>query len=185
MTNLLEPDKEMALRFLNKLDPSKPTFTFQTFYDKKDENNFIYPCVKHGTFYEHYELLKKLNQKGAGIFVMVNRGDGIMHEGEKTCRTKSNVIAVRALFADADGVPIEPILEICPPPHILVESSPGKWHIYWLTNDTKLEEFTPMQEAIAERYGTDPAVKDLPRVMRIPGFYHQKNEPFMTRLVTN
>lgn len=185
MDKSLTPDKEVARSFLNKLDNLEDIFTFQTFDDKKDENNFIYPCVKHGTFDEHYELLKKLNQKGAGIFVMVNRGDGITHEGEKTCRTKSNVIAVRALFADADGVPIEPILDICPPPHILVESSPGKWHIYWLTNDTKLEEFTPMQEAIAERYGTDPAVKDLPRVMRIPGFYHQKNEPFMTRLVTN
>lgn len=183
MTNLLQPDKEMALRFLNKLDPSKPTFTFQTFYDKKDENDFIYPCVKHGTFDEHYEFLKKMNQKGAGIFMMVNRGDGIIHEGNKTCRKTQNVTAVRALFADTDGVPIEPILTTCPPPHILVESSPNKWHIYWLTNDTKLEEFTLRQIAIAEKYGTDPSVQDLPRVMRIPGFYHQKAEPFMSCLI--
>jgi hypothetical protein len=114
---------------------------------------------------------------------MVNRGNGVVHEGKKTCRTSDNVIAVRALFADADGTPIGPILAKCPPPHILVESSPDKWHIYWLTNDTKLEEFKPRQIAIANALGTDPSVNDLARVLRLPGFYHQKNEPFMSRLV--
>lgn len=180
----IQPNYDMAFNFLSKFDSKSENNTFQTFDDKKTKDPKK-ATVLHGSFKQHYEQLTHLNSIEAGIFVMVNQGDGIVHEGNKTCRTKSNVIAVRALFADADGVPIEPIMDICPPPHILVESSPGKWHIYWLTNDTKLEEFTLRQVAIAKRYGTDPAVKDLPRVMRIPGFYHQKNEPFMTRLVTN
>ena len=183
MDKSLIPDTVMARNYLNKLDSSEGVFTFQFFDDKKDKSNLIYPGIKHGTFNEHCELLTKMNQKGAGIFVMVNRGDGIIHEGTKSCRNTKNVIAVRALFADTDGVPIDPILTTCPPPHILVESSQDKWHIYWLTSDTKLEEFTSRQIAIAEKYGTDPSVQDLPRVMRIPGFFHQKSEPFMSRLI--
>lgn len=184
MSNLLNPDVDMAKKFLIQLDKPDEKFTFQTF-DDGPSKLIAKAKVLHGTFEQHAEQLIGQNQKGAGIFVMVNRGDGIIYEGSRTCRTTANVIGVRALFADADGVPIEPILQKCPKPHILVESSPKKWHIYWLTNDTKLEEFTLRQTLIAEKYGTDPAVKDLPRVMRIPGFYHQKHEPFMTRLVTS
>jgi len=36
---------------------------------------------------------------------------------------------------------------------------------------------------LAERFAGDPLVSDLPRVMRLPGFYHQKNEPFLTHIV--
>lgn len=179
---MLVPNIAQAEQFLDLLAPGETEFTFQTF----DDSNSKDPCkakVLHGTLAQHADSLIRLNQNGAGIFVMANRGDGVIHEGRKTCRCNNNVIAVRSLFADADGAPIEPILAKSPPPHIVVESSPGKWHVYWRTNDTKLEEFKHWQQAIAQHLGTDPAVNDLARVMRIPGFYHQKKEPFMTRLV--
>ena len=182
MVDILKPDILMAQQHLYKLGDD--VFTFQTF-DDKDTKDPSKSKVLHGTFAQHWEQLTYLNSIGAGVFVMVNKGDGLIHEGKRTCRTNANVIAVRALFADADGVPLEPILDIAPPPHIVVESSPGKWHIYWLTNDTKLEEFKVKQQAIAEKFGTDPAVNDLARVLRVPGFYHQKHEPFMSRLVLN
>ena len=68
---------------------------------------------------------------------MVNEGDGIVHSPNKTCRCACNVIQVRSLFGDLDGAPLEPVLE-CSQPDILVESSPGKWHCYYLTNDCPL-----------------------------------------------
>ena len=178
---VLDIDLIMAQKFLDRLEP-QGIFTFQTFDDGKDKN-FKMAKVLHGAFEEHTEKLTQMNNLGAGVFVMVNRGDGIVHDGKKTCRTNDNVISVRALFADADGVPIGPILAKAPPPHILVESSPGKWHFYWLTNDTTLDEFKGRQQAIAQAFGTDPLVCDLSRVLRLPGFYHQKGEPFLTRLV--
>jgi predicted P-loop ATPase len=47
-----------------------------------------------------------------------------------------------------------------------------------------LDAFTPAQEAIAKRYGSDASVKDLARVMRLPGFYHRKTaEPFLSRMI--
>jgi len=179
---MLIPDLLQTEEFLNILDPKSRSFTFQAF-DDSPHHDFRKASVLHGTFNEHADRLIRLNQSGAGVFVMVNEGDGKIHEGKTTCRTNDNVIRVRAQFVDADGVPLEPILEGSPPPHIIVESSPGKWHVYWLTSDTKLEEFKPRQVALAEKFGTDPAVKDLARVMRLPGFYHQKKEPYMTRLL--
>ena len=66
---------------------------------------------------------------------------------------------------------------------MVAESSPGKYHVYWLVTDFPLDRFAPVQVAIANKFGTDASVKDLSRVMRMPGFYHNKNEPFLSRLV--
>jgi hypothetical protein len=181
---MLAIDRYQTAVFLDELDSTDRVFTFQTFddSDKKDRRK---AKVLHGTFDEHADCLIRMNHSRAGVFVMVNEGDGIVHPGNKTCRCNQNVVRIRAIFVDADGVPLEPILAKAPPPHIVVESSPGKWHAYWLTNDTKLEEFKARQQAIAQKFGTDPSINDLSRVMRLPGFYHQKQEAFKTRLVRN
>lgn len=113
---------------------------------------------------------------------MINKGDGIVHDGKKTCRCADNVIAIRSLFADLDGSPLEPLLE-CSQPDIIVESSPGRWHAYYLTNDCPLDAFKLRQQQIARKFNSDPKVCDLPRVMRLPGFWHQKDAPFMSRIV--
>src|SRR5262249_29029700 len=69
------------------------------------------------------------------------------------------------------------------------ESSLRKWHAYWLVSDCTLEQFTPLQLRLAALYGGDTAVQDLPRVLRVPGFFHRKvkkgkgSGPFLTRLV--
>ena len=174
-------DLVMTQQFLDMLARNEDV-TFQTFPDNK-ANPSGKAVVLHGKLAQHDKTLIGLNQSGAGVFVMVNRGDGIVYAGNKTCRTNANVIGIRALFADADGVPLEPILGKAPPPHIIVESSPGKWHTYWLTHDTQPKEFGDRQVALAKLFGTDPAVKDLARVMRLPGFFHQKSAPFLTCLV--
>jgi len=66
------------------------------------------------------------------------------------------------------------VLEAKPAPHIIVESSPGYYHAYWLVKDISLDEFRGMQKALAERFGGDENVHDLSRVMRVPGFFHRK-----------
>jgi hypothetical protein len=115
-----------------------------------------------------------LNAQGAGVFVMVNAGDG---KG----RTARNVTRVRALFLDTDGAPFPADLPLMP--HLVVESSPGRWHLYWLVNGLELSDFTTLQKGLAEHYDTDPSVHDLPRVMRLPGFFHRKAEPVMVQLL--
>lgn len=185
------PDLSQAKRFLDLLDPAG-VFTFQTFADKKMNSHHLatqgarppaLARVLHGTLEEHAYTLALLNADGAGIFVMINEGDGKAHPGKKTCRTNDNVVRIRSVFVDLDGSPLTPILDAPLQPQIIVESSTGKWHAYWLTADTKLGEFKQLQQSLAHKYAGDPAVCDLARVMRLPGFYHQKAEPFMTRLV--
>jgi hypothetical protein len=185
-TSAPKPDIDLdeAQRFLDVLEPGSVSFTFQTFPDKNDAaQQFALTCVLHGSLNEHSKALASLNRRGAGIFVMVNEGDGKVHPGSKTCRTASNVIRIRAVFVDLDGSPLDPVLKAAVSPSIIVASSPGRWHAYWLLEDCPLDLFKPIQTALADKFSADPKVTDLPRVMRLPGFLHQKRDPFMTKLV--
>src|SRR5208283_4699107 len=119
--------------------------------------------------------LTRLNGQGAGIFIMVNAGD-------LKGRTQENVVSVRAVFVDLDGSPLQPVKDAPFKPHIVVESSPGRYHAYWMVSDCPLEQFTLIQKALARKFNGDPKVNDLCRVLRLPGFYHRKAEPFMTRI---
>ncbi len=165
-------DMVQARAFLTRLGAAH---TFQTFDDGPRHRAGL-ARILQGDLAQHGATLRRLNAAGAGIFVMVNRGD---NRGRKA----ANVQQVRACFADLDGAPLAPVQSFPLQPHIVVESSPGRWHAYWLTDDTPLERFKPMQQAIAQRFGSDPKVCDLPRVMRLPGFFHHKGEPFLSRVI--
>lgn len=68
------------------------------------------------------------------------------------------------------------------PPHIVVETSPGRWHAYWLVTGIEPAEFQSALQELARKFGGDPKVGSSAQVMRLPGFPHQKGEPFPTRL---
>jgi DNA primase RepB-like protein len=172
---------EDTQRFLRALDPSE-LFTFQAIPEAKGST--ARPRVLHGTFDQHEAELGALNRSGAGIFVMVNAGDGEIRPGAKTCRTQDNVVRVRALFVDLDGAPLAPVMAFEPQPDTIVETSPMRWHAYWFVDDCELHEFGDLQESLADHFGGDRAVCDLPRVMRLPGFWHLKSDaPFLSRVV--
>lgn len=177
----LTPNAAMAKTYLEALDTTG-TFTFQTFDDDKERKDSRLARILHGTLDQHLPTLTKLQQQGAGVFVMVNEGDGIVHPGKRSCRDGASVVRVRSLWVDLDGSPLQPVLD-AHYPDIVIESSPDRWHAYWLTNDCMLADFKLRQQQIAAKFKGDPKVCDLPRVMRLPGFWHQKSQPFMTRLV--
>ena len=181
MKKQLTPSPATARAFIKLLAPDG-ILTFQTFDDVKGHTNKSLARIFHGSLDQHVDDLISLQQAGAGVYVMVNQGDGIIYPGQKSCRTGKNVVAVRALFADLDGAPLEPVL-MALTPDIVVESSPDRYHTYWLTNDCKLDLFKPTQSKIARKFSSDPSVCDLPRVMRLPGFFHQKKTPFLTRMI--
>ena len=82
---------------------------------------------------------------------------------------------------DDNGTPLPEVWPL--DPHIVLESSPGRFHAYFLCSGVELGEFKRLQEEIAARFGSDPSVNDLPRVMRLPGFIHRKCVPFRSRIV--
>lgn len=168
-----------ATAFLCLLAPEATAWTFQTFEDGPAKRPEL-AAARHGTFEQHATWLRAQNAQGAGVFVTINETDG---QGRKA----SNVTRVRALFADFDN-PAPGTLERLKgetlPPTLIVESSAGKYHAYWaIDGDLPLGQFRPLQRAIAQHWGSDPSVCDLPRVMRLPGFQHCKGEPQPVRLI--
>ncbi len=148
--------------------------TFQVFTDKKG-GEFNISKVMQGTLKQRKYQLSGLNKLDVGVYVTINKTD---RQGRKT----ENIIKVRALFADLDGSPLMPILKAKPEPHMIIESSKGKYHAYWLVDDCPLDKFSMYQKAIAKKFDSDPKVCDLPRVMRLPGFYHCKGKPYLVKV---
>jgi hypothetical protein len=178
----LVPDRSEAERFLVTLDPTTTEFTFQIFDDNHDrkaaaEGKDKFARVLNGTLARHWRALCRFNALGAGIYVTINRTD-------LKGRQIENIVEVRWLFADLDGAPVP---NGCPPTVMRVESSAGKWHLYFRPGDRALAAFESAQRAIAA-YCHGDAVHDLPRVLRLPGFIHRKvkegvaSPPFMTRI---
>jgi hypothetical protein len=172
-----ERDVKAAHRFLFRLGSHTRAdrFTFQTF-DEKPSKRKALSRVWHGTFQELSVKLAALNDQGAGVFVMVNEGDG---KG----RTAENVLRIRTLMLDLDGADLQPVLSCSLQPHMVVETSPGRWHVYWLVDDVSVKEFPRLQKALAQRFNGDATICDSSRVMRIPGFLHQKGTPFPAKLL--
>lgn len=167
-------DLNEAAQLLDALEPGG-IFTFQTFDDTPAKRKDM-ASIRHGALADCADYLKRQNGQGAGIFVTVNKTDG---KG----REYRNVERVRALFVDLDGAPIEPVRSGPLLPHITVESSPGRWHAYWLVDGCGLDDFKPLQRGLIALFGGDKACIDLPRVMRLPGFWHRKAAPFMSRVL--
>ena len=128
-----------------------------------------------GSLENHRIKLKSLNAAGYDIFVTINETDGKDIKG-------ANITRVRALFADFDESPLSNLDRIPLKPSFTVNTSPGKHHAYWLIDGCPLDEFKPMQQKLAHILDSDPAVCDLGRIMRVPGFYHLKGDPFMVTI---
>ena len=163
-----------AEQFLAALGGAGP-FTFQTFGEGEAKNKSLARII-HGDASSKLHQLKELNDKGAGIFVMVNQGN-------QKGRSNSNVVDIRAVFIDLDGSPIDPVLNAPLKPHIVIESSPNKYHAYWLVDGLSKDKFKAIQQTLARKFNGDSKVCDLPRVMRVPGFYHKKSTPFLTKIL--
>jgi putative DNA primase/helicase len=159
-----------AANFLNLLAANEH-FTFQTLDDRKDRSDRYLTNVLHGSLEQHLPRLTELNACGAGVFFTVNATD---LKGRGT----ANITKVRAFFVDLDGSPLEPVLAAPLSPHIVVQTSPGRFHAYWLVQNARLEDFSLVQKALIRTFHADPSVHDLPRLMRLPGFNHSKAEPF-------
>lgn len=170
-TTTLAANRADAQRFLDALDPNGH-FWFQVAQEAVGSN--IRSHVLDGSLDQVWEKLVQLNAEGAAIWVQINAATG---------RKNTDVTRVRAYFVDLDGADPTDLLAPESGADILVATSPGKYHGYWLAGDVPLDEFKARQQALAVRFGGDRSVCNLGRVMRLPGLYHHKREPFLTRVV--
>ena len=168
-----EISKLDAAHFLRLVVGEEPV-TFQTFDDSKERRRYL-ANIYHGTLEDHFPVLQEYNERGAGVFFTVNVTD---LQGRAT----ENITKIRAVFVDLDGAALQPVLLAPLRPHVIVESSPGRYHAYWLIDGLPLERFSAIQKTLIKRFEADPVVFDLPRVMRLPGFLHLKGEPILVRM---
>ncbi|MHA1540338.1 MAG: DNA-primase RepB domain-containing protein [Alphaproteobacteria bacterium] len=178
--NNLTPNIEQTKAFLQKLAPDAKEFDLRTFADNGAGN--LTRTFRSEFNAETIEKLTLLNQQGAGIFVTINESDG---NGIKS----ENIKRVRAFFADFDKCEnvekqVQKLIKAPLRPDIIVQSSSFGLHAYWLVqDDAPLDEFKLIQQSIAKRWNSDSKICDLPRIMRLPGFFHQKSEPFLVKII--
>jgi predicted P-loop ATPase len=165
---IVTQSKADANSFLQLL--GEPSFVFQTFDDSNTKDKSLTKQF-YGTLDEHWDSLVALNKQGAGIFVTVNQTSG-------NSRKAADIAAIRSLFTDHD-VSLPDAYHI--QPTIVVTTSGMKGHAYWVLNNPSddVDNFTQHQLQLINHYGSDKVVKDLPRVMRLPGFAHMKSEPHL------
>lgn len=131
-----------------------------------------------GTLDECWPRILELQSQGYGCFYFMN---WIRDLPDGTFATDADVQAVRVFAADFDhGIPEE--WEWHLHPDLLVYTSEGRGQALW-RNETTLppSEFKSVQRRLIAHYGSDPAVQNLSRILRLPGTLHLKREP---RLVT-
>lgn len=164
----LEPDLEMAQRFLDALEPNG-TFVFQSFDDRQEKRPELVRMLV-GTLTEHFAELADLNRRGACISVTVNRA--------VSGRKAENVTGVRALFVDMDDAGLDALRAVDLAPHIVVETSPGRHHVYYkLIKGFPLAEWPLYERVLFEKCQGDPAAAKINTCLRVPGFCHHKGEP--------
>lgn len=152
--------------------------TFQLFCDRKSG---LPAMMLHGSFEEHEGEMKRLNEtKSYGVFFAVNQTDG---QG----RSSAHITGVRSYFVDIDGIPnprekitaAKRLQLLETPPSAIVMSVNGL-HAYWYAKPGESldrHEYAATNKHLIHRFAGDPAAKDIARVLRIPGFKHNKGNP--------
>ena len=154
--------------------------TFQLFPEKSNGRPYHFTKSSELAASE----LHKRNKAGMGAFMMINEGNGMGRKAE-------HVKTVRAVFADLDHVSLQQAYDQLSKnhqgglnlhPHMIVNTSQNKHHLYWFVDNFPIDRFKQVQKAIAQKIGSDSAVCDLGRVMRVPGFFPQKDEPYPVKI---
>lgn len=124
------------------------------------------------------ERVKQVNDKGCGIFHVVND-----YEGR---RVIENLKRINYWFADLDtGTKVEQLARIAThlKPTRVVETRKG-FHVYWKAIDATLGNWNRIVRwAVVPALCADPRASDPLRLLRVPGYYHHKGEPFLVRTI--
>ena len=141
--------------------------------------------------------LQKAQTQGCAIYFTVNEGDGKpdpdAKEGNLNCGKRKNIKVLRAFCIDTDDADIAALSKalesISLKAHLIIESSPGRAHLYFLIKPTKAEgealfQWKAVQKKLASLVpGLDQSMHDINQVLRLPTFFNLKpgREPHKVR----
>lgn len=171
-------DFNQALAFFQALTGEySPVLTWQTFCDPDLPPDWVDAQGKKIDYLaEHWrspfdatcvQRLSAKQQQGAGVFFSVN---GATNGG----RYSKDIDQFRAVMVDSDGAPMPQHWPY--PPHVIISRDPVHWHAYWfIDGNTDAESWSFAQYQLALWFGADTSLINPDRVLRVPGFLHQKD----------
>lgn len=131
--------------------------------------------------------LQEANAAGFAVYFTINEGDGSpadVANGNLNCGRGENIQILRTLVIDTDGADdslLRGMLKLNKlAPHFINESSPGKYHYYFVIKPVPNNESTKLQWQSLQRLlddlipGLDQTMLESNQVLRIPGFFNNK-----------
>jgi putative DNA primase/helicase len=172
------PDPTQVLRHIKMLHGSKPTWFLK--FDKKGSTPSCGSDPQlYGTATHLLDKLTAANAERYNIAVAVNQIG-------PNSRTNDNVRGITAVFIDVDNgrTTKADLMNLPLSPNLIVETSPGRLHAYWLVSNCSVQKFKRVQRALAHRFDSDRQVCDPARVMRLPGSINWNHgSPFLTQII--
>lgn len=127
-------------------------------------------------FQSKSKVLMAHNEANRGIFFVVNSGGNIDRKINK----------INAQFFECDTLSLEDQLENISKfplePSIIVQTKKSL-HVYFLIKNGKVEKFRDIQKKLAKHFNGDGSCINESRVMRVPGFYHCKEEQVRVKCI--
>ncbi|XZL75621.1 phage/plasmid primase, P4 family [Clostridium perfringens] len=127
-------------------------------------------------FQSKSKVLMAHNEANRGIFFVVNSGGN----------SDRKINKINAQFFECDTLSLEEQLENISKfplePSIIVQTKKSL-HVYFLIKNGKVEKFRDIQKKLAKNFNGDGSCINESRVMRVPGFYHCKEEPVRVKCI--
>lgn len=122
------------------------------------------------------KILMAHNEANRGIFFVVNSGGN----------SDRKINKINAQFFECDTLSLEEQMENISKfplePSIIVQTKKSL-HVYFLIKNGKVEKFRDIQKKLAKHFKGDVSCINESRVMRVPGFYHCKEEPVRVKCI--
>lgn len=127
-------------------------------------------------FQSKSKVLMAHNEANRGIFFVVNSGGN----------SDRKINKINAQFFECDTLSLEEQLENISKfplePSIIVQTKKSL-HVYFLIKNGKVEKFRDIQKKLAKHFNGDGSCINESRVMRVPGFYHCKEESVRVKCI--
>ena len=134
--------------------------------------------------------LKWSNANGYDIYIGMNP----LQPGSRS-RTKSDVREVRRVYLDLDEDGSAKLQEVLhdnfsgklPEASYIINTSTDRYQLIWNVQpgSFKPREAESLMRGLAAKYGGDPAVTDISRVLRLPGFKHRGKNTWIAMSATS
>jgi hypothetical protein len=178
-----EVDSQAALAFIRvAYEPDDWLAIFLKSYDGGPVAQRIGP-VSWVSHERCQRWLRAMNARRFNVYVSVNA----VAAGRRT-RTRDAIASVRHVFleADRDGAAVvaraHSRFEL-PPLSYVLQSSPGRVHLFWRATGFDGTYVERLQKQLASELDTDPAATPITQTTRLPGFLNHKHpEPHLVTI---